>query len=132
MIKKYPLMSLLLIAGSFLMLVVASCKKDSSSSGSGGSSLNTPTTATPKTLGVYEADSSIYKLLFMVISKVGTQTVDDGLVFDTGSGGMVLDANGLIPKSMITSTGFNITDSVVVNGITITSRTSIVQYGDDN
>ena len=70
----------------------------------------------------------------MNVSKVGNQTVNDGLVFDTGSGGMVIDADSLVPKSMITSSGFNVKagDSIVVNGITITSQSSIVQYGADD
>lgn len=69
----------------------------------------------------------------MNVSKIGTQTVNYGLVFDTGSGGMVIDANGILPPSMITATGFNFTgDSTVVNGITITSETATVEYGADN
>ncbi|MEO6849149.1 MAG: hypothetical protein ABI203_11730, partial [Mucilaginibacter sp.] len=108
------------------MIVIASCKREKAV---------TPTTntGTPKSVGLYEADSSIYKLLIIAVSKVGTQTVPaaaQGFVFDTGSGGMVIDANGILPASMISSTGFNFTgDSTVVNGITITKQTSVVQYG---
>lgn len=88
--------------------------------------------ATPIQLGLYAADSSIYKELDIAISKIGTQSVDYGLVFDTGSGGMVIDAAGIVPGSYITSSGFNFTgDSVVVDGITITNKTSTVEYGSD-
>jgi hypothetical protein len=56
-------------------------------------------------------------------------------LFDTGSGGMVLDAHGIIPSSMITSTGItfpaNSTDSTVVNGITIYNQKATISYGDD-
>lgn len=105
-----------------------SCKKDSS----GGSVTPTVTTATPTKIGLYEADSSIYKLLFIAVPKIGTQTVNQYLIFDTGSGGMVIDAHEILPASMITSTGFNFTgDSTVVNGITITNQTSTIQYGAD-
>jgi hypothetical protein len=48
---------------------------------------------------------------------------------------MVFDANGTIPASMITSTGFVFPagqDSVVTNGITITKQTSTLQYGADS
>jgi hypothetical protein len=70
----------------------------------------------------------------MTISKLGTQTIDYGLVFDTGSGGLVIDASGILPASMYsTSSGFNITgDSTVIDGITITNQSTIVEYGDDN
>ena len=87
----------------------------------------------PTGLGLYEADSSIYKVLIVAVSKIGTQTFDYGLVFDTGSGGMVIDASGILPASMITSSGFNFSgDSTVVNGITITNQVDSIEYGADS
>ncbi len=130
--KGYSAKNLLLISVSVL-LAIASCKKENTNVTTKTLTVTTPPVATPTTLGLYEADSSIYKLLFMAVTKVGTQTVNNALVFDTGSGGMVLDATDLLPKSMITSVGFNFTgDSTVVNGITITSVTDMVEYGDDD
>ncbi len=127
--KIYAAKNLLLISFSFLLLAIASCKKNNNSN----NNKNIIPTATPTTLGLYEADSSIYKLLLIAISKIGTQPVNYGLVFDTGSGGMVMDANGILPASMITSSGFNFTgDSTVVNGVTITKQTATVEYGDDS
>lgn len=124
--KKYPCKSLLFISAFFLLFAVASCKKDNSN----GNTVATPTTANPTKLALIETDSSIYKLLLINIKNIGTQTYNNQLIFDTGSGGMVIDANGIIPASMITSSGFNFTgDSTVVNGITITSQASMVAYG---
>jgi hypothetical protein len=124
--KIYLVKSLAVLSAGFLMLM-ASCKKDSKSS------QVTPAIATPTTLGVYGVDSSIYKELLMAISKIGTQTVNYDLIFDTGSGGMVIDGNGIVPASMMTSSGFNFTgDSTVVNGITITKQTSMIEYGADS
>jgi len=124
--KEYTSKSLLIIAAS--LLIIASCKKDNKST--------TPATATPVKLGMYEVDSSIYKLLYMEVSTVGTQTLStqfNTLIFDTGSGGLVIDANGILPASMITSTGFNFTgDSTIVDGITITNQEATVEYGDDD
>lgn len=129
--NKYLGKSLPFIAGLILLLFAASCKKSNPGLTSGN--ISGPTTATPTTLGLYETDSSIYKLLFIAITKVGTTSIDNGLVFDTGSGGMVIDADGLVPASMITAKGFTFTgDSTVVNGITITSQTSMVEYGSDS
>lgn len=122
--KNYQFKKLLFISGSLLLLLIAACKKDKNT---------TPATATPKVIGFYEVDSSIYKILLMNISQIGTKTTDYDLIFDTGSGGMVLDANGIVPASMITSTGFNFTgDSTVVDGITITNQSSTIEYGDNN
>jgi len=119
--------NLLFIPAAFLLLAIASCKKDNTNT-----KIQTPLVATPLTLGLYETDSSIYKLLLIAVSNIGTKPVNYGLIYDTGSGGMVIDADGILPASMITSTGFNFTgDSTVVNGITVTSQTSTVQYGND-
>jgi hypothetical protein len=125
--KVYTIKSLLLITVAFLLLAIASCKKEKPSI------QTTNVIATPTTLGLYESDSSIYKELDIAISQIGTQSIDYGLVFDTGSGGMVIDANGILPSSMIGRSGFKFAgDSTVVNGITITSQTSIIEYGADS
>ncbi|MDB5135672.1 MAG: hypothetical protein JWP37_2275 [Mucilaginibacter sp.] len=126
--KIYSPKSLLFISLSFLVIMIASCKKDKQSIPP-----SVVPIATPTQLGLYETDSSIYKLLLIAVSKIGNKSVDYGFVFDTGSGGMVIDADGILPASMISSSGFTFTeDSTVVDGITITNQTSIVQYGDDN
>lgn len=95
----------------------------------------TPTQATPTKFGLYGADSSIYKILYTFVNKIGTQDLskaDYDLLFDTGSGGMVIDAHGIIPANMITSTGITFSgDSTVVNGIIIYNQKSTISYGDD-
>lgn len=105
------------------MFIVSSCKKEST----------TPkiVTATPVTLGLYEYASGTSKRIFIPITMVGTQTVSYYGVFDTGSTGMTIDANGILPASMISSSGIQVTgDSVVVNGITVTAQKSTISYGD--
>jgi hypothetical protein len=129
MIKIYSPKNLPFILIIALLFVFESCKKNSSQTS------NTPTVATPTRLGLYAYSDSIYKELGIVISQIGTQSVPDSislLVYDTGSGGMVIDAHYIVPPAMITSTGFNFTgDSTVVNGITITNQTSVIAYGAD-
>jgi len=128
--KKYTLRTLSLLSCVLMLFFIASCKKDSKKPGGGGPG---PVTATPTKLGVYAVDSSIYKLLLMSITKVGTQAVNLDLVYDTGSGGLVIDAAGVLPASMIGANGFTFTgDSTIVDGITITNQTDIIEYGDDN
>jgi len=132
MIERYPSRNLAAIVLSFLLLALASCKKDNTNNNNNNNTKVIPI-ATPTELGLYEADSAQYRELIVAISQVGTNTVDDGLVYDTGSGGMVLDAQGIVPASMITSSGFTFTgDSTVINGVTITSQTSTLQYGADS
>ncbi len=132
--KLYFLKNLPFVIVVFIILFAVSCKKDSKT---GGGNVVTPV-ATPTKLGFYAVeqvvvDTAIYRVLLEPISKIGTQSINYDLVFDTGSGGLVIDANGVIPPAMITSSGFNFTtDSVVVNGITITNQSNMIEYGDDN
>jgi hypothetical protein len=127
--KKYTLRNLSLFSCALFLFFLGSCKKDKKNPWDGGG----PVTATPTKIGVYAVDSSIYKLLLMNITKIGTQAVNLDLVYDTGSGGLVVDATGILPASMIGANGFTFTgDSTVVDGITVTSQTDMVQYGDDN
>lgn len=124
--KIYPCYLAIGAAGLFLIMLMASCSK-------GGSNSNpTPTVQPFATLGLYEVDTDVYKRVFIPVSSVGTQSSTTYyLVFDTGSAGMTIDATGLIPASMITSSGITVPqDSVVVNGITITNKTATVSYGD--
>jgi hypothetical protein len=121
--KRYSA-NCLLIMGVFFMLM-ASCKKDP----------KTPTPVKPAslaTLGLYELVNGTNRRVFIPITQVGTQKVTYYSVFDTGSPGMTLDANGLIPASMITSSGITVAgDSVNVNGITITTQQAVITYGDN-
>lgn len=132
--KAFSLKSFLCISGVLLLFAMASCSKDNKNPQvSNGST--TPTQATPTKFGLYGADSSVYKILYTFVNKIGTQdlsSADYDLLFDTGSGGMVIDAHGIIPASMITSDGITFSgDSTVVNGITIYNQKSTISYGDD-
>jgi hypothetical protein len=128
--EGYSFKKLIFAAVPVLMVMIfASCKKDSKNK----EVTTTTPTPTPTKLGLYEAsDSVIYKFLIMPISQVGTVSVDYDMIFDTGSGGLVLDAKDILPSSMITDNGFNFTtDSLVYNGITVTKDTSHIEYGAD-
>src|SRR3954469_4268135 len=101
------------------LMVITSCKKEGTTTSG--------TTKNLATLGLYQSSSGTSKRLFIPVTKVGTQAVTYYTVFDTGSSGLSLDATGIIPASMITSNGIQVTgDSVNVNGITITSKTSVM------
>jgi hypothetical protein len=115
---RYLPLSLILL---YLLVFVAACKKDKP--------IDPPIT-NYATLGLYELISSTNRRVFIPITKVGTVTTNYASVFDTGSTGMTIDANGILPASMITSNGIVVPgDSVVVNGITVTSQQSTISYG---
>jgi hypothetical protein len=130
MTQKYSIKTPALFLGLLCLIIfAASCGKSDNA---------TPAiTATPiGKIGLYEFQSGLNKRIFIPITPVGatpigTVTLPLYAIFDTGSTGLTLDANGLIPASMITSAGITVTgDSVVVNGITITKQTATVSFGD--
>ena len=128
--RKFFTTPKLLLSLSFLLLIIASCKKEKTTP--------KPVDATPIKIGLYEEiDSIIYKIPYIPVTKLGTQTLStqfNAQVFDTGSGGMVIDAEGILPASMIsTSNGFSFAgaDSIVYAGITITNQKNTISYGDD-
>lgn len=125
--NKYTSKYLQLAGLLFLLSIVASCKKNNPAP----NTTTTTTVATPSTFGLYEYSDGTNYRIFIPLTKIGTQTVNDDLVFDTGSAGLALDASGTIPDSLITANGFKFTgDSILVNGITITSKKSVMEYGD--
>lgn len=121
--NKHLIVPLQFIYVLLMILAASSCKKNNTTP--------KPVSATPVTLGLYEAGSGNNKRIFIPISKLGTQSVTYYGVFDTGSPGMTIDATGILPASMITSSGITVAgDSVVVNGITVTSKQGTISYGD--
>jgi hypothetical protein len=129
--NKYILKYLLLMCVSLIIIVVSSCKKDKTTN-----KTNTIIPPTATSFGLFEYKDSVdandvYYRIFIPLTKIGNQTVNYDEVFDTGSAGLTLDASGIIPDSLITDKGFKFTgDSVVINGVTITSKTSVMEYGD--
>lgn len=109
-------------------LFAASCKKDPQVK----PGPNTTAPVNYATLGLYEQmNNTGARRIFIACSKLGNVvTKNYGLVFDTGSTGMTIDATDILPASMITSNGFQFSgDSTVVDGITITSQKAVISYG---
>lgn len=121
MAKANPRFIALFIITINLLVFAAACKKDKKPE---------PAITNLATLGLYEYMSGNARRVFIPITKVGDVNVNYASVFDTGSTGMTIDANGVLPASMITSSGIVVPgDSVVVNGITVTSQQATMAYG---
>lgn len=128
--KSYPKS---LYKFSILLIVIffaASCKKDAQIN---PNNVNSVSDTNYATLGLYEQISSTSgsRRIFVACPQLGdVATKNYGLIFDTGSTGMTIDATDIIPASMITDNGFQFTgDSTVVSGITITSQKAVLSYG---
>jgi hypothetical protein len=107
--------------------LLASCKKDKKDTPA-------PVITNFATIGLYEYaavnGTATNRRVFIPITTVGNVQTAYLSVFDTGSTGMTMDANGLIPSSAITANGITVAgDSTVYNGITVTSQTAIISYG---
>jgi hypothetical protein len=121
MAKAYPRYISLFIIAVYVLVFAAACKKDKKEE---------PVITNFATLGLYEYMSGNARRVFTVITKVGDVTVNYASVFDTGSTGMTIDANGILPASMITSNGIVVPgDSININGITVTSQQATMAYG---
>ena len=120
MIKLHPRIALSIIA-AYMLLFAASCSKDKK---------DEPGISNIAKIGMYQYGTSTGRRVFIPITKVGTVTTAYLSVFDTGSTGMTIDADGILPASMITNNGITVPgDSVIVNGITVTNQTAIMAYG---
>jgi hypothetical protein len=106
-----------------LITITASCSKDKTV-------VKPIENNNPIVLGLYQYGADSGRRVFVHVTKIGSKTVDYISVFDTGSTGMTMDAHGIVPDSLITSSGIKFSgDSIVINGITITSHRSTISYG---
>ncbi|OCX52384.1 hypothetical protein BEL04_13020 [Mucilaginibacter sp. PPCGB 2223] len=120
----------LVIAVLFCIGLATSCKK-----GDGSSLLNSTTGTGTKPIAAIKLTGTVVagagKKLTLSVSALGTASVQKDVTLSTISAGLDMDASGLLPASMIGSSGFIFTgDSVIYNGITITNKTGIVTHGD--
>jgi hypothetical protein len=121
--NKYPV--ILLQFAAVFIIALSSCKKNPSPAPPPA-----VTDAKPVSLGLFEYVSGNNNRIFIPISKVGTSTVNYDEIFDTGSTGLTIGAKGIIDSNLITKSRIVVTgDSVISNGVTITSQTSIMEYG---
>ncbi|WP_448702508.1 hypothetical protein ACFGVR_09160 [Mucilaginibacter sp. AW1-3] len=112
------------------MLAFTSCKK-------GDPTIADPslTTGTAKPITIIKLTGTVMpggsKKLTISVSNIGGLSVAKDCTVSTIASGLDMDASGILPASMIGSSGFIFTgDSVVYNGITITNKTGMVTHGD--
>lgn len=75
--------------------------------------------------------SGVSKKLTISVSTVGVAPVAKDVTVSTIGAGLEIDAQGILPASMITTSGITVTgDSILYNGITVTNKTLIVTHGD--
>lgn len=130
MMNPRPIINLSLLIAVFFCytLVFSSCSKGTAGEAVNGISTVKPI-ATFKLSGVVVPGAT--KKLTISVASIGAVTISKDVMLSTVGAGVEMDANGILPASMITSSGIAVTgDSVIYNGITVTNKTLIVTHGD--
>lgn len=90
----------------------------------------------PVTLNLYPNQSATtVPRITVMVTAVGSATVNIPAVFDTGSAGVTLYAPNIFPSSMVTASGFVFAEgqtSLAYNGITVTNQQGTRTYGTTN
>lgn len=138
-IQFTPLNAIKFIALCFTTTLLVSCSKndvvpDNRQPGQPNSSPGQTTVNTPVNVNLllgYRNGNLFPTRLVLTIPKIGTQNVNVKTVFDTGSEGLVLTAQSVIPPNLVTANGINLNGNAQldINGITVTSHQDSASYG---
>lgn len=110
-------------------LIFSSCSKSTPVETVNGSTSTIKAIATIKLGGVVVAGAT--KKLTISVSGVGGVQIAKDVPVSTIGAGVEMDAQGILPASMITTSGITVPgDSILYNGITVTNKTFIVTHGD--
>jgi len=115
---KFPNLATLGLFG--VCILFASC----GGSGDSESSNSTNAISVPTTINLIPANQNGAQRLFVSVSKVGALQTSLPLLFDTGSGGVSIDATQVFPSNVVSSNGFLFPEgatSITSNGITVTN-----------
>ena len=132
--RPYHLIAIVAMTAGCLV----ACGSSGSDAGSGStppqSSAPQPSTITkPTAINLYPSQSaSNSPLLRVMVTSVGSATVNMALGFDTGSAGVTLYAPTIFPASMVSASGFVFPagqSSITYNGITVTNVQGTRSYG---
>ena len=115
-------MKLLSLAALGLIGVSILCA--SCGGGNGESADSTNAISAPVTINLTPANQNGAQRLFVSVSRVGTLQTSLPLLFDTGSGGVTMDATQVFPPNVVSSSGFSFPEgstSITFDGITVTN-----------
>jgi hypothetical protein len=113
-------------------VLLNACRKSDTPSPSGGL-VNGSTISSPIMLDLIPAQNQLEgdRRVYLPIAQVGSSKLALTTVFDTGSEGLLLSGSSIFNASYISDTGIVMSspDSVVINGITVTSAKVSTTYG---
>ena len=69
------------------------------------------------------------RMVYLRLIGVGDRVVDQPLLLDTGSSGMTVDCNVVLPEEMCSTDGIKIDKETVIDGITVTTQQLVAHYG---
>ena len=69
------------------------------------------------------------RMLYMNIVSLGDRAVNQPLLLDTGSSGMTIECQSVLPAEICSDTGIKITKDQQIDGIMVTTEQAVMKYG---
>jgi hypothetical protein len=90
---------------------------------------DTPPIVVPLIKLEYPGNPPNIRMLYVNIHALGDQKVDQPVLFDTGSAGLTIACEVVLPAKMCSEDGIRITKDTEINGIVVTTKRVVAFYG---
>ncbi|WP_374373184.1 hypothetical protein [Dongia sp.] len=77
----------------------------------------------------YPGNPPNIRMLYVKVLTLGQRAVNQPLLFDTGSVGVTIDCDVVLPAKLCSTEGIAVSRETEVNGITVTTRKIVARYG---
>src|SRR5262245_11955245 len=77
----------------------------------------------------YPGNPPNIRMLFVRLLALGDRQVDVPLLFDTGSVGITVECESVLPARYCSTSGIKIDAPLELEGLTVTTRQAVAQYG---
>ncbi|UVK53527.1 hypothetical protein DBIPINDM_007027 [Mesorhizobium sp. AR02] len=68
-------------------------------------------------------------MLYVQVLSLGNHTVNQPILFDTGSSGMTIECQSVLPAEICSDTGIKITHDLEIDGIRVSTQQAVMNYG---
>ncbi len=76
----------------------------------------------------YPGKPTNIRMLYVKVISLGDHAVNQPLLLDTGSSGMTIDCESVLPSNICSDKGINITQDQAIDGVTVTTREVVMKY----
>lgn len=68
------------------------------------------------------------RMLYVTVLSLGKRAVNQPILLDTGSSGMTIDCQAVLPAENCSDTGIKITDNLEIDGIQVSTQRAVMNY----